>query len=188
MTEPCVSHSFAPGTELQFAHDRVSVEGPFITYATSDGPSNTARLLIDQTVDWTMTDAHKALVHVMFQRPPRSVRTQGPIRHFIEEKWAITIDGSAPSLPGSLITSFGGGVDRNQSNFYLNEYESGHTYMPSGLPGPGGLNQVVRTTGQQIRIRYQANMTISAAGGANMDVRSYWHGIYIVKTSIPLTP
>jgi hypothetical protein len=171
-----VSASFAPGTTLAFGRNRVAVDGPYTAFATADGPDNTARLLIDQTVDWTYAGALPVRAHVLFQRPPRFVRARGPIRHYIEEKWAITTNGAAPSLPGSLITSFGDGVDRNQTNYFYNLFESPQAYMPSGA------SQVVRTTGQQIRVRYQAALTVSAAGGAGMDLRSYWHNVFIVTT------
>lgn len=181
MATDCTSDSFATDSTLRMGKDRIEVFGPFRADATTDGPDNTARVLIDQTVNWTHAGPDPVLAHVLFNRPPRYVRAQGPRQHWIEEEWAFTQDGSAPVLSGVSYTSrFGGGPTRNQTNYFWQHFESPAIYLPSGV------GQTTKTTGQQIRARYQARLAVSSVGGTNMDVRSYWHEILIVTTPLPV--
>lgn len=180
MATDCTTDSFATSSTLAFGKDHLHIDGPYTEFATTDGPDNTARTLIDQTVNWTHPGPDDVLAHVLFMRPPRYVRSQGPRQHYIDEEWDITTNGAAPSLSGAVDARFGGGVTRNQTNYFWVNLESPQTYMPHGV------SQVVRTTGQQIRIRYQARLAVSSAGGTNMDVRSYWHAIYIVTSPLPI--
>lgn len=182
MTFPCVSENFAQQSTLAFGQDRIKVYGPFRTLATGDGVRTANTALIDQTVDWTYDGSNGVEVraHVLFNRPVRRVRAQGPKRHFIEENWAITTNGAVPVLPGGFMTSFAGGHDRNSTSWYWTNWEAGMTYMPVGA------SQVVRTIGQQIRVRYTANLAVSSSGGSNMHVFSYWHEVMVVTTPMPV--
>lgn len=182
MATECSTDAFDSGSVLRWENSRLAAYS-FTQAATSDGPDVTNRTLIDQTVNWTYDGSYgpKVLAHVLFHRPGRYIRAQNPRNHYINEEWAMTSDGSAPSITGSTTMSiFGGGGTRNQSNMWWPNLEPGTTWMPPGL------GQITRTSGQQIRVRYQARLSVSSSGATNCDVRSYQHRVLIVITPLPI--
>lgn len=181
----CISGNFHAGDgELRFGRQVHGLVASHRATSTGEGSygshSAPGKLMIDQSLDWTNTTGAPLWCTVWFHRPYRSITANAPRRAYLRERWDLESGAapSAPSLPVSPITEFGGGQGENIAWRFWLHFEESAFYTPYA--------QLAIDPGEQIRVRYDCRL-VTEGGGSVSSISAYarWHDILILASMRP---